>query len=52
VSDDIEIEDEEAVRLIRLLAEALGVSDEEAIEIAVRERLERLKARGTQDVGP
>jgi hypothetical protein len=38
------IRDEEACRLARELAELLGVTPEEAIHIAVKARLERLKS--------
>ena len=41
---DIEIDDEEAIQLIRVLAERLGVDEEEAVRIAVAEQLERLKS--------
>lgn len=44
MSTDFEIDDEEAIRLIRLLAEKLGVDDEEAVLIAVSPQLEWLKA--------
>jgi hypothetical protein len=41
---DIEIDDEEAIQLIRVLAERLGVDEEEAVGSAVAEQLERLKS--------
>lgn len=48
VPGEMAIEDEEAERLIHQLAAMLGVDEEEAIVIAVRERLERIKAAGDQ----
>ena len=44
VTGEMVIEDEEAERLIRQLAAMLGVDETEAVTIAVRERLERIKA--------
>ena len=46
---EINIEDEEACALIKELAQLLGVDAEEAVAIAVRKRLERIKS-GQEDV--
>jgi hypothetical protein len=46
VTGEMVIEGEEVERLIRQLAAMLGVDETEAITIAVRERLERIKAAG------
>ena len=40
---ELNIEDEETCALVEELAQLIGVNAEEAITIAVRERLERIK---------
>jgi hypothetical protein len=48
VTGEMVIEGEEVERLARQLAAMLGVDEEEAITIAVRGSLERIKAAGEQ----
>jgi hypothetical protein len=43
MTNDIEINDEEAERLVRELAAITGEDEETAILVAVREKIERLK---------
>lgn len=48
---EINIEDEETCALVEELAQLIGVDAEEAVTIAVRERLERLRGRQKNATG-